>query len=57
MEQGIGVCESINGGSLLLVLRTKLEHTNNYSQKLAIQNQIDQIVAQNFLNYINGNSQ
>jgi hypothetical protein len=57
MEQGIGVCESINGGSLLLVLRNKLEQTNNYSQKLAIQNQIDRIVAQNFLNYINGNSQ
>lgn len=57
MEQGIGVCESINGGSLLLVLRNKLEQTNNYSQKLAIQNQIDQIVAQNFLNYVNGNSQ
>lgn len=57
MEQGIGVCESINGGSLLLVLRNKLEQTNNYSQKLAIQNQIDRIVAQNFLNYINGDSQ
>jgi len=57
MEQGIGVCESINGGSLLLVLRNKLEQANNYSQKLAIQNQIDRIVAQNFLNYINGNSQ
>lgn len=56
MEQGIGVCESINGGSLLLVLRNKLEQTNNYSQKLAIQSQIDQIVAQNFLNYVNGNS-
>ena len=57
MEQGIGVCESINGRSLLLVLRNKLEQANNYSQKLAIQNQIDRIVAQNFLNYINGNSQ
>ena len=53
MGKSTRTLQSADNRSLLLELYKELSLKNDYYTQLQIQQQIDQIVAQNFLHYVN----
>jgi len=53
MAQGLGTMQSRDDRSILLALYKELEENKDATKLPLIQNKINQIIAQNYLQYVN----